>query len=474
MNSKTTENNDTIMICPRCTDEATKVCGGCKSISYCSTWCQQADWHSHKLLCKTFKDFQHRPSPDMRRVVAFLPGESKPRFMWVAEKQNDGVYADFDMEDLTDVGPLAFIKPVQTSTNAWTGKKLSQAIQVFYDDTFVLKYKEKNQAILNATQGMAGLGWRRPVVVCCGEDANSPYEKYLTRLNDMDLETYAHVVGFLVNFDNQPPKQTACKGPKVNCVRVACKGDQENGMPSHQVVSVPRSHPIFMGRGASSEISKVNPPFTSTTPMSPSLFFFRAAILTTHSQFVSMPLLTWKCPASQPSFKNQHITFMHIGCNPDIRSSDKPDRASFGFAPMTYQDGVGTQLVASATMKHLSADTVEAFGDFCQWHLMPYTQRYMEETDEEVAAADMVKARKKVMGQMTNAKWTEYFVQWKAEKEDASAAKARGARSYTLEKASSGLERMGLTEDDSDRLRSVLCSSLEEYLQWHKLRIGDE
>jgi hypothetical protein len=100
---------------------------------------------------------------------------------------------------------------------------------------------------------------------------------------------------------------------------------------------------------------------------------------------------------------------------------------------------------------------------------MPYTQRYMEETDDEVATADSAKSRKQVMDQMTNAKWTEYFAQWKAEKEDASAAKARGTHSYTLEKASSGLERMGLTEDDSDRLRSVLCGSLEGYLEWYKL-----
>lgn len=39
---------------------------------------------------------------------------------------------------------------------------------------------------------------------------------------------------------------------------VACKDDREKGLPSHQVVSVPRSHPIFMGGGAPSQVSEVS------------------------------------------------------------------------------------------------------------------------------------------------------------------------------------------------------------------------
>jgi hypothetical protein len=196
-------------------------------------------------------------------------------------------------------------------------------------------------------------------------------------------------------------------------------------------------------------------------------------MLTPQFQLVSMPLLTWKYPTSQPSFKNQHITFMHIGCDPEAKWTGKPDCATFGWAPMKYQDGVGTQLVASAAMKHLSAETVEAFGDFCQWHLMPYVQSSFEqEEDEDPRAA--VQARQQVLDQMTNAKWTEYTAQWKAEKKDAAAAKERGTRAYTLEKASSGLERMGVSENDYDRLGHILCTSLEQHIQLFKLGLSDE
>lgn len=70
-------------ICPRCTEAATKICGGCKNISYCSLECQQADWPSHKCLCKNFQAFAGpQPGPYTRRVVVFNSKEDKPRFAW--------------------------------------------------------------------------------------------------------------------------------------------------------------------------------------------------------------------------------------------------------------------------------------------------------------------------------------------------------------------------------------------------------
>lgn len=59
------------------------------------------------------------------------------------------------------------------------------------------------------------------------------------------------------------------------------------------------------------------------------------------------------------------------------------------------------------------------------------------------------------LGEVTEAKWTEYLAQWKAEKE---VQKSHPGRAYKLEKASLGLERMGLTEEDSWRLEYIICS----------------
>jgi len=187
-----------------------------------------------------------------------------------------------------------------------------------------------------------------------------------------------------------------------------------------------------------------------------------------------MPLLTWKCPASPSPLTNQQITFMHVSCDPNVKDSIGKNNASFGWAPMRFQNDVGTQLVASTTKDPLSAEIVEAFGDFCQWHLTPYFQKYGEEGGDAAAPAGSVKPSMQALAEITNVKWAEYLSQWKAEKEDAAAARAHGTRAYTLAKASSGLERMGVTEDDSDRLVSILCTSLAVHLDLYKLRLGNE
>ena len=41
--------------CARCGNLAWYICKGCKSISYCSIWCQQLHWSSHKPVCKLKK-----------------------------------------------------------------------------------------------------------------------------------------------------------------------------------------------------------------------------------------------------------------------------------------------------------------------------------------------------------------------------------------------------------------------------------
>jgi hypothetical protein len=72
---------------------------------------------------------------------------------------------------------------------------------------------------------------------------------------DMDMRTYAHLVACLTYHHNDSFDRL--KGPKVTCVKAACEGDIAKGVPSHQAVLVPRSHPVFLGKGAFSMISEV-------------------------------------------------------------------------------------------------------------------------------------------------------------------------------------------------------------------------
>jgi hypothetical protein len=39
--------------CAKCGNEATKRCGACDGVFYCSAACQNLDWPAHRAACKT-------------------------------------------------------------------------------------------------------------------------------------------------------------------------------------------------------------------------------------------------------------------------------------------------------------------------------------------------------------------------------------------------------------------------------------
>lgn len=150
---------------------------------------------------------------------------------------------------------------------------------------------------------------------------------------------------------------------------------------------------------------------------------------------------------------------MHVSCNPKAElDAQDPRCASFGWTPRIHDSEAGTRIVASATLEHVSIDTVNAFGDFCRWHLTPYFQAHDDQGgDAKALTADSAMPSESVLGEITKVKWTQYLAQWKAEKEDVS-----DELELTLWKASSGLERKGLTQEDSWRLRRVLDRGLSD------------
>jgi hypothetical protein len=92
--------------------------------------------------------------------------------------------------------------------------------------------------------------------------------------------------------------------------------------------------------------------------------------------------------------------------------------------------------------------------------LNPYFQACDDQGgDAKAPTAGSAMPSESVLGEITKIKWTQYLAQWKAEKEDVSDVLER-----TLWKASSGLERMRLTQEDSWRLRQVLDRGLSDQI----------
>jgi len=194
--------------------------------------------------------------------------------------------------------------------------------------------------------------------------------------------------------------------------------------------------------------------------------------------------MTWQCPrtaAKACALSNPEIVFLHTNCDPTLRedNDDTPYTPPFGYPHKYLLLDVGTQLVARTTGDTLDCDTVDAMVDFCRFHLSPYFQRCAESADFENVddmSPKLTALRQKVMEQITPGKWSTYVSQWKAEKADKATKEALGQKVYTSEKASSGVERMGLTKDDSERLIDILfnLNSVRFDQEFSKLKLGDE
>lgn len=208
------------------------------------------------------------------------------------------------------------------------------------------------------------------------------------------------------------------------------------------------------------------------------------------------PLTTWQCPrtsskaAHGPS--NPEVVSLHVCCNPAANEGDDSDidAESFGYPHKLLLLDVGTHIVAKTSGEPLDCGIVEAMVDFYRFHLPPFFQRCAEsedfedeEDDVDPRLEDMVEKspsrpsrlelRQKVMDEITPQKWKTYLDQWKAEKADKIVKESRGEAVYTVEKARSGVERMGLTEQDSQRLINILFNCKDVDQEMLKLNFGE-
>lgn len=138
---------------------------------------------------------------------------------------------------------------------------------------------------------------------------------------------------------------------------------------------------------------------------------------------------------------------------------------------MLWDLGVGAHLLYRINDGPLTMEKVEAMADFCRFHLKPYFQRcakFFEDENLDEMSPRRLEQRQKVVDQITPAKWSTYLAQWKVEQTDRSEAERRGCHAYTIEKARAGEERMGVSEDDSERLRSILSNTRAQYTEAYR------
>ena len=380
--------------CNICDSPNAKACTRCGSARYCSPECQQTDWPSHRLLCPHYLNQTGRLNPSYKRAILFPPDEASPKFIWVECKiGGDDVGEDAEDGSLWGSSQVrkhlggsiggydAFPERLPIQWNLLRHRGLSNSLVVVCRSTFVIDGSKMNKSVIKASQGAAGHQgaagslWKGPIVALKkqGSDTDPHFPM------DVDMRDYRDVVDFFISYGNAVQDgEVSSRGGKgkVRGVKINCQGDQRTfGSAVFSAVDVPAGHPVFYNPIA--QISKR----------------------------VGMPVHTWKYPADRlwknhhddHSYENVPGTFLH-------QNADDVSSESWGWAPMQWQNNVGTVLVVRGDGQDVTTRQVEALCHFCQFKMQPLFENAMGDGEVQMT-------RDEVLGFLTPKAFGEYVAE---------------------------------------------------------------
>ena len=351
--------------CTICDSPSAKPCSRCHSAKYCSVECQQTDWPSHSLLCSQYSAHTGRPDPSYKRAILFPPNENKPQCIWiecrteVSDEDPDVTYEweSCQVEDLLG-GKLgqyyASAERKLIQRNVLRDRKFANSLHVVCRETFGIDGSQLNKSVVRATRGAAVLSWAGPIIALKKKGLGMDPLHYI----DINMQDYRDVVDYFITYANESVQDGELGGDrnsKLRGVKIHCKGDQRAfGTEVYSAVDVPKDHPIFHD------------------PIAPI------------SQLVGMPIHTRKYPPDKlwkDSYMNVPATFLHLVAD--------PSNNGWGWAPMMWQNNVGSVLVVRSDGQDVTTRQVEALSRFCQFKMQPLFENALggglvEMTREEV------------------------------------------------------------------------------------------
>ncbi|CAM6122071.1 unnamed protein product [Calypogeia fissa] len=368
------------VLCTICDSNGTQLCTQCRTLRYCSKECQRIDWPTHKLLCRSFSDFRTPPGPTFKRAILFPVSEKTPKFIWLKilreyDEEDGYAYDSPQLKGLLGAGdPIS--SRVYVQKNILRNRTLDNTIVVACRDAFLIDGSLPNQSIRHATRGEHAHRWAGPMVVfqLVGLDNSDPRSLCC----DITLADFRHAVDHFKSYNNENCTSRGLRGVReVKGVKISCKADQELlGVEKYIQASVEDSHEVF----------RVEEPI----PI---------------SRLIELPILVRKCPPHKKwknrpdaDYTNLPASWLHLDLNP------KSD--SFGFFPFEWDERVGTVIAVRVDRKVLFPHHMEALCHFCQFTLMPLIE-------DSIGVGLVERTRDEVMGEMTKAKFKEFFSDYK-------------------------------------------------------------
>lgn len=381
------ESTCTICASPSC---SSKACARCHS-KYYSLECEQTDWPSHSLLCSQFTTHTGRPDPSYKRAILFPSNETNPKLLWIECRiEDDDEYPGSTWESGQvheylggTVGQYdAFPERKLIQRNILRDRNLANSLEVVCRETFLIDGSESNKSIIRATHGSTGHTWKGPIVALKKQGLGMDPLRYL----DIDMQDYRDVVDYFTSYGDESVQDTEVRHDrkgKVRGVKINCEGDQRTfGAEPYSAVNVPQDHPVFY------------------SPVAPI------------SELVGMPVRTTKYPPDRlwkdnhddvsDLYENVPATVLHRVLDPSTG-----DR--WGWAPMQWQNDVGSVLVVRSDGQDMTTQQLEVLSHFCQFKLQPLIENAMGGGLVEMT-------REEVMGYMTPDGFGHYFAEMRAKK----------------------------------------------------------
>ncbi len=344
-------------------DEATQcvICGTtpgkpdtrCGSCNYCSKKCQEADWPSHKLLCKEYFQQNHRPNTMHRRAILFQQDQRRPSLIWVEceNEHEEGIGLWEKPKVVLLLGEdNPFIDRRLVQKNVRRDKSLSHTIEIMFRDTFLIDGSRPNRSIEAAIGASGSLThlWRGPGLVMHKRGLGNDPRYY----GDINMEDYRHVLDYFISYADdsvREPEKAFRSHNTVMGVKVTCFGEQKlHGSDPFIPVEVPNAHPTRIQFYEEGEISAI-------------------------SAMVNLPVRAWRIPYDWEHLPHWPFNEAPTNNGTACKLFQEPDieKPNWGWAPHRWQSDLGNVLLVSANGGDLSVEEAKLLCRFCEKKLQP-------------------------------------------------------------------------------------------------------
>lgn len=255
--------------CPLCGKPATKACGKCHAVGYCSTKCDNSDQGLHFLLCKDYISFNQnflRPPSTIHSThvlgLLFPDDSNSPQLVWVklwiASEKEKGQFETTHLPKLNQY--FGNFDPVTSQVFEFGAGCLDHSLEIWRQEKNPATCQ--NQCVEYLLTGCDASEWRKSVLVFSKFPDPHQNDKSLPLYQDVTLSDLRLALKFIAS-EVEIMDATAFNPflalddfEWYHGVEICCQKDQDLlGYQQYRQVKVKKSHRVFK-KGAIPDVSK--------------------------------------------------------------------------------------------------------------------------------------------------------------------------------------------------------------------------